>query len=98
MNRTDEEAQIDAEMSSREQRLDDLLGEGKVSEALREVESWAFWPLDDIGLWLLIEAFYQSRRRDCVPVLERLLRDETGRDDLSLRHMQEMLEAAREWP
>lgn len=83
--------------SLREGHLHDLLVRGELAEALREAESWAFWPLDDIGLWLLVEAYFQSHRQECVPILERMLRDEAKRDELSVKRMEEMVEEARAW-
>ena len=83
--------------SLREELLHDFLVRGEIVEALREAESWTSWPLDDIGLWLLVEAYFQSRRPECAPILDRMLRNKGERDELSVKRMEEMLEAVKEW-
>jgi hypothetical protein len=96
--RVAEEAGLDIEVESlRENLLYGYLVGSNIAAALAEVESWSSWPTDDIGLWLLVEAFFQSRRRECVPILERMLRDANLRDELSIRRMKEMIGVAATW-
>jgi hypothetical protein len=83
--------------SLREAELYDLLVMGDHAEALRQAESWPVWPLDDIGLWLLVEVYFQSQRQECAPILERMLRNKGQRDELSVKRMEEMLEEAKAW-
>lgn len=81
----------------RENLLYGLLGREDICGALAEVESWSSWPVDDIGLWLLVETFFQSRRLECVPILERMLRSRGERDELSVGKMEEMIATAVAW-
>lgn len=81
----------------RENLLYGHLCSSNIPAALDEVESWQSWPLDDIGLWLLVETFFQSRRLECVPILHRMLRTRAERDELSVRKMEDMLAIARGW-
>lgn len=74
-----------------------LLSAQDVAGALAEAESWTFWPLDDIGLWLLVEAYFQSQRPECVPILERMLRNKAERDEPSVKRMEDMIEEAKAW-
>ncbi len=52
---------------------------------------------DDIGLWLLVEAYFQSQRPECVPILERMLRNKAERDEPSVKRMEDMIEEAKAW-
>ncbi|NOU28013.1 MAG: hypothetical protein HOO96_08925 [Polyangiaceae bacterium] len=74
------------------------LARGELTEALAEVESWASWPLDLIGRWLVIEAYFQSQRRDFVPALERMLLDGVEQREGNIAQMEAMIELARAWP
>jgi hypothetical protein len=96
--RLGEEAGLDVEVEwLRENLLYGYLGSSNIPAALAEVESWQSWPVDDIGLWLLVETFFQSRRLECVPILERMLISRGERDELSVRKMEEMVAIARAW-
>lgn len=98
MGTSDEHPETDSERDSiREARLHDCLAKGDTVEALREAEAWTSWPLDDIGLWLLVEAYFRSQRPECIPILERMLRQRSERDELSVARMAEMIEVAKQW-
>lgn len=98
MSTTEEPSDPDLERESlQETRLYNLLTGGDIAEALHEAESWTAWPLDDIGLWLLAEAYFQSQRAECVPILRRMLRNKHERDDLSVAHMEDMIRVASAW-
>ena len=83
--------------SLRESQLYDCLARGDTEGSLKEAESWDFWPIDDIGLWLLVESYFQSQRLECVPILEHLLGTRSERDELSVARMEEMIAVAKTW-
>jgi len=85
------------ELDLREVRLYDLLANGDTSQALAEVESWTSWPLDLIGRWLVIEAYFQSQRGDFLPVLERMLLDGVERNMDAVAQMEQMIVLGRTW-
>ncbi len=96
--RVAEEAGLDIEVESlRENLLYGYLVCSNLPAALAEVESWSSWPADDIGLWLVVEALFQSHRLECIPILERMLRSRSERDELSVIKMEEMVATARGW-
>jgi hypothetical protein len=96
--RLGEQAGLNVEVESlRENLLYGYLVSTDVEAALAEVESWKSWPFDEVGMWLLIEVFFQSRRLECVPLLERMLRSRSERDTLSVVKMEQMIETARNW-
>lgn len=96
--RLGEEADLDVEVESlRENLVYGYLASSNIPAALAEVESWQSWPIDEVGSWLVIETFFQSRRLECVPILERMLRSRSERDELSVRKMEEMIAIAGAW-
>lgn len=87
-----------AELHARQGRLFDHLARGDLGNALAEVDSWTSWPLDLIGRWLVIETYFQSQRRDFVPVLKRMLRDGIEPNKAHVAQMEAMIEQANSWP
>lgn len=76
----------------------DLLKSGDNAGALAEVESWPYWELDDIQLWLVAETLFRAGKANCVPLLERFLRDQDSWDSAAVAEMQRMVATARAWP
>jgi len=86
------------EMHERQGRLFDYLARGELQGALAEVDSWTSWPLDLIGRWLVIETYFQSQRRDFVPMLKRMIRDGIEPNTTHVARMEAMIEEADSWP
>ncbi len=75
----------------------DLLNSADDPGALAEVESWTYWQLDSVQLWLVGETLFRTGKKECVPVLERVLRDQEFRDPVGRQELERKAAIARTW-
>lgn len=75
-----------------------LLWNKRFDEALALVERWPSWPVDAVGLWIVLECYFSSRRREAVPILEHFLRQSTFPREDDVAHIQKMLVEAKAFP